>query len=55
MTELRIRQAVRALLVTPDQSVLLVRFEFRDGHGVGDCRAAAWSRARTTSRRCAGS
>ena len=28
MTELRIRQAVRALLVTPDQSVLLVRFEF---------------------------
>jgi 8-oxo-dGTP pyrophosphatase MutT (NUDIX family) len=26
--ELRIRQAVRALLVTPDQHVLLVRFEF---------------------------
>ena len=28
MTDLRIRQAVRALLVTPDRSVLLVRFEF---------------------------
>jgi 8-oxo-dGTP diphosphatase len=28
MTELRIRQAVRALLVTPDHQVLLVRFEF---------------------------
>lgn len=28
MTELRIRQAVRALLVTPEGSVLLVRFEF---------------------------
>jgi 8-oxo-dGTP diphosphatase len=28
MTELRIRQAVRALLVTPDERVLLVRFEF---------------------------
>jgi len=28
MTELRIRQAVRALLVTPEQAVLLVRFEF---------------------------
>jgi 8-oxo-dGTP pyrophosphatase MutT (NUDIX family) len=27
---LRIRQAVRALLVTPDQHVLLVRFEFPD-------------------------
>lgn len=30
MAELRIRQAVRALLVTPDQHILLVRFEFRD-------------------------
>jgi 8-oxo-dGTP pyrophosphatase MutT (NUDIX family) len=30
MTELRIRQAVRALLVTPDEHVLLVRFEFPD-------------------------
>jgi 8-oxo-dGTP pyrophosphatase MutT (NUDIX family) len=30
MTELRIRQAVRALLVTPDDHVLLVRFEFPD-------------------------
>ncbi|HSP27960.1 MAG TPA: NUDIX domain-containing protein [Ilumatobacteraceae bacterium] len=30
MTELRIRQAVRALLVTPDQHILLVRFEFPD-------------------------
>lgn len=28
--ELRIRQAVRALLVTPDHHVLLVRFEFPD-------------------------
>ncbi len=28
--ELRIRQAVRALLVTPDQHILLVRFEFPD-------------------------
>ena len=28
MTELRIRQAVRALLITPEQAVLLVRFEF---------------------------
>ncbi|MET0662211.1 MAG: NUDIX domain-containing protein [Ilumatobacteraceae bacterium] len=28
MAELRIRQAVRALLVTPEQAVLLVRFEF---------------------------
>lgn len=28
MTELRIRQAVRALLVTPNADVLLVRFEF---------------------------
>ncbi|MFT6293582.1 MAG: 8-oxo-dGTP pyrophosphatase MutT (NUDIX family) [Ilumatobacter sp.] len=28
MSELRIRQAVRAILVTPDHSVLLVRFEF---------------------------
>jgi 8-oxo-dGTP pyrophosphatase MutT (NUDIX family) len=28
MSRLRIRQAVRALLVTPDQHVLLVRFEF---------------------------
>jgi 8-oxo-dGTP pyrophosphatase MutT (NUDIX family) len=27
---LRIRQAVRALLVTPDQHILLVRFEFPD-------------------------
>ncbi|MGB0114954.1 MAG: NUDIX domain-containing protein [Ilumatobacteraceae bacterium] len=27
---LRIRQAVRALLITPDQHVLLVRFEFPD-------------------------
>ena len=30
MAELRIRQAVRALLVTPDEQVLLVRFEFPD-------------------------
>jgi 8-oxo-dGTP diphosphatase len=30
MTELRIRQAVRALLITPDHHVLLVRFEFPD-------------------------
>lgn len=30
MTELRIRQAVRAVLVTPDQHILLVRFEFPD-------------------------
>jgi 8-oxo-dGTP diphosphatase len=30
VTELRIRQAVRALLVTPDQHILLVRFEFPD-------------------------
>jgi 8-oxo-dGTP pyrophosphatase MutT (NUDIX family) len=30
MTELRIRQAVRALLVTPDEHILLVRFEFPD-------------------------
>jgi 8-oxo-dGTP diphosphatase len=30
MAALRIRQAVRALLVTPDQHVLLVRFEFPD-------------------------
>jgi 8-oxo-dGTP pyrophosphatase MutT (NUDIX family) len=30
MTELRIRQAVRALLVTADQHILLVRFEFPD-------------------------
>jgi 8-oxo-dGTP diphosphatase len=28
MTGLRIRQAARALLVTPDQHILLVRFEF---------------------------
>ena len=28
MTELRLRQAVRALLLTPDELVLLVRFEF---------------------------
>ena len=28
MTELRIRQAVRAVLTTPDHSILLVRFEF---------------------------
>ena len=28
MTELRIRQAARAVLVTPDSSILLVRFEF---------------------------
>ena len=28
MTEIRIRQAVRALLVTPDRHILLVRFEF---------------------------
>ena len=28
MSELRIRQAVRALLITPDQHILLVRFEF---------------------------
>ncbi len=28
MSELRIRQAVRAVLVTPDHSVLLCRFEF---------------------------
>ena len=28
MSRLRIRQAVRAVLVTPDQHVLLVRFEF---------------------------
>lgn len=28
MADLRIRQAVRALMVTPDQHVLLVRFEF---------------------------
>jgi len=28
MSGLRIRQAVRALLITPDQHVLLVRFEF---------------------------
>jgi 8-oxo-dGTP diphosphatase len=28
VTELRFRQAVRALLVTPDEFVLLVRFEF---------------------------
>lgn len=28
MTELRIRQAVRAILLTPEQSILLVRFEF---------------------------
>jgi 8-oxo-dGTP diphosphatase len=31
VTELRIRQAVRAILVTPDHSVLLVRFEFPTG------------------------
>lgn len=30
MTGLRIRQAVRALLVTDDQHILLVRFEFPD-------------------------
>ena len=30
MRDLRIRQAVRALLVTPDQHILLVRFEFPD-------------------------
>jgi len=30
VAELRIRQAVRALLVTPDEQVLLVRFEFPD-------------------------
>lgn len=30
-SELRIRSAVRALLLTPDQHVLLVRFEFNDG------------------------
>ena len=30
-TNLRIRQAVRAVLVTPDHSVLLVRFEFPTG------------------------
>ena len=28
MTELRLRQAVRALLLTPEELVLLVRFEF---------------------------
>jgi 8-oxo-dGTP diphosphatase len=28
VSELRIRQAVRALLITPDQHILLVRFEF---------------------------
>lgn len=28
VSELRIRQAVRAILVTPDHSILLVRFEF---------------------------
>lgn len=28
MTEIRIRQAVRAILLTPTRSVLLVRFEF---------------------------
>lgn len=31
-TSLRIRQAVRALLLTPDQQVLLVRFEFPTRH-----------------------
>lgn len=31
MTELRIRQAVRALLLTPDGSFLLCRFEFPTG------------------------
>ncbi|BAN03248.1 NUDIX domain-containing protein [Ilumatobacter coccineus] len=31
MTELRIRQAVRAVLFTPDASVLLCRFEFPTG------------------------
>jgi 8-oxo-dGTP diphosphatase len=31
LTDLRIRQAVRAVLVTPDHSVLLVRFEFPTG------------------------
>lgn len=30
MSDLRIRRAVRAVLVTPDQSILLVRFEFPD-------------------------
>lgn len=30
-TDLRIRRAVRALLLTPDRHVLLVRFEFADG------------------------
>jgi len=30
VAELRIRQAVRALLVTPDEHILLVRFEFPD-------------------------
>ena len=30
MADLRIRRAVRAVLVTPDQSILLVRFEFPD-------------------------
>ena len=40
MADLRIRQAVRALLVTPDQSVLLVRFEFATRPRCGRCRAA---------------
>ena len=53
VTELRIRQAVRALLVTDADEIMLVRFEFPKGT-VWSTPGGGLEPARTTSRHCTG-